>query len=518
MPLLLMLPQAPELRVDPLLLAEAADVWSVIAGPDNPVWPGWDASGTPILFYLPGVQDALVNHPAPPAGFVRASGPWLPEGWTLHLRDGATTMTLDGQNTSTVVAGIPTLVVADPLSNLRAQLALLLDDPRPRDERLLDLAPDRLAGDVHDELGMIVHEAFHVHQDVAGPGKSASEGWLLQYPWLAAPVNATFALEGELLARALETSDEEAAWECALRWLAVRRDRRGALPAQAVAYEDGTEFNEGLAKYTEWRLSEVLEGRDAPGGLWWRRGFRGQAELGAWRARLLRQLRDVCSGQQVVNGDPYGSGGLRFRLYSTGMAVGALLDRLGMDDWHARIFEPDTTLTGLVEELLAPDEAALAAALADARAADGWDALLAGKQAFEAKGLRAARAAAEAIERAPNLLTLDFSAVDASPGLTFTPFGLTRVDAARTIYGVIPMSGQLGSHASFQQERVAPVLVDTGRKTLSFALAGPPDLAGPGQDESPRADLVLELPGATVRARRARVRVEKGSITLVLVP
>ncbi len=57
--------------VSPTLIAAAAQVWTILARPDNPVWPGWNATRTPLLFYLPGRQDLLVNHPQPPAGFSR---------------------------------------------------------------------------------------------------------------------------------------------------------------------------------------------------------------------------------------------------------------------------------------------------------------------------------------------------------------------------------------------------------------------------------------------------------------
>lgn len=523
MPFLPLLPGDPELRIDPLMLAEAAEVFAVIARDDNPVWPGWNARTTPILFYLPGVQDALVNHPKPPAGFTRVTSALLPAGWTLDLRDGPTTLALDGQNTSIEVNGIETLVVADPLSNLRPQLELLLGDPRPTAERLKDLTPERLGGDVYDELAMVVHEAFHVHQAKAAPNKAASEALLLQYPWLAAEGNAGFALEGQLLVRALTAADEEQVFAAALEWLAVRKERRSKLPAAAITYEDGTEFNEGLAKYTEWKLSTVLEGRASGDGVRWRRGFHGYADLGPWRANLLKQLAGNCSGETIVNGDPYGSGGLRFRLYYTGMAIGVLLDRLGMDDWRARIFEPATTLTGLVEELLAPTASDLAAALARARAAGGWAKLLAAKQELERKGQAAAVAAAEAILKSPSLLTLDFSQVDASVGIGYTPFGLTRVDAERTIYGQIPMQGQLGDAASFQQESTAPILLDTKKKTLQFALEKPVDAAAlakllgktklPGEALS---DLDLALPGARVSAKKAVLRCEGGRVVLEL--
>jgi len=86
------------------------------------------------------------------------------------------------------------------------------------------------------------------------------------------------------------------------------------------------------------------------------------------------------------------------------------------------------------------------------------------------------------------------------------------VDAERTIYGQIPMRGQLGSAATFQQERVAPILVDTRAKTLQFALAAPLTTAAlarllgrPALPREPIDGLELALPGVTLQARRAVV-------------
>jgi len=508
---------SPALRLDPLLLAEVVEVFSVIGADENPIWPGWDARSTPILLYFPGVQDALLNHPRPPEGFRRVASPLLPAGWTLDLRDGETFFTLDGQNTSTTVNGIETLVVADTLSNLRPNLAQLLHDPRPAAERERDLTLPMLAGDPYDGLGMFVHEAFHVHQ-ARVPGKAASEALLLQIPWLAAENTAGFALEGAALLRALEAREDDAAFEAALEWLALRKERRAKLPAVAVTYEDGTEFNEGLAKYTEWKLAEVMQGRTPHEALRWRRGFHGYADTSAWRASLLRALRGNCSGEVVVNGDPYGAGGLRFRLYYTGMALGALLDRLGIDDWKERIFEPRTTLTGLVEEVLAPTEGDLATALAGARKRGGWDTLLATKRKLEADGAAAAQAAAKVVEQSPLRFTLDYSRVETTFGLGFTPFGITKVGPERTLYGQIPMRCQLDSEASFQQDRTSPILHDGKAKTASFVLAGPFDAKAAGIALGKPIDgLELALPGVTLKARRAVVSVEGTRVRVELV-
>ena len=162
------------LGVSPMLVDAAAEVWRVVARPDNPIWPGWNASDTPLLLYVPGEQDLLIGHPSPPPGFVPYAGPLTFPGATLHVRDDSTLVTLDGQNTSMDVNGVQTLVVADPLSNLRQNLAALLADPRPGDEKARSLELETLAPDPYDQLGLIVHEAFHVHQDRTQPDRGTA--------------------------------------------------------------------------------------------------------------------------------------------------------------------------------------------------------------------------------------------------------------------------------------------------------------------------------------------------------
>ena len=106
------------LAVDPLLIALGAEVWTLLAQEDNPVWPGWNAANTPLLFYRPGVQDVLINHPSPPDGFRPFEGvpdflDFAVEPWDLDVRSGETLIALDGQNTSRSIGGVQTLVVAD---------------------------------------------------------------------------------------------------------------------------------------------------------------------------------------------------------------------------------------------------------------------------------------------------------------------------------------------------------------------------------------------------------------------
>jgi hypothetical protein len=513
------------LRIDPLLVAAVTDVYALITGDDNPVWPGWDALQTPVLLYLPDVQDLLLNHPKPPAGFVPFETDMLPSSWSAHVRSGATLIEFDGQNTSMAVAGVQTLVVADPISNLRPQLVQLLGDPRSLHERTQALDVDMLRTDPYEQLAFVVHEAFHVHQARQASGKAANEMWLLDYPWLAAENNAGFALEGRALERALLADDADARRAAALEWIGVRLERRAELPPEAVAYEDGTEFNEGLAKYTEWSLSRALEGREPGPGLRWARDFRGYQDLGFWRRQLLTQMRGNMDGEVIINGDPYGSGMIRFRLYYSGMAIAALLDELGADGWHQRIFEPETTLTGLVREALDPTYEELVASAE--RAFDGPEAddLLEQKEALERAGRDDARRKLDAILAGDARFTLDYSAIGAvAASFAFTPFGLTRVDEDRVIYAQTPVTAQLGAAASIHQQAVSPMLHDERSLTISFQLLEPLDSAALARlldldalPEQALTGIAISLPGASIQAAKGVFEVGEGSVTLRLV-
>jgi len=346
------------MQVDPRLIAEANEAWSLIGSAQNPIWPGWDASSTPLLFYLPGEQDVLINHPHPPQGFLPYDGPVRFPGWHIWVKNGPTLLGIDGQNTATNVEGVPTLAVADTLSNLRNKVSFMLMDARPADEKVRTLRALNLATDPYDQLAMVVHEAFHVFQDKQAPDKGADEMLLLYYPVLSVQNNVGFALEGAALAKALRTKDDLELRRAAIRWLAVRKDRRASLPAKAVEYEDGTEYNEGLATYTQYRLYEVLEGRSPGAAMAWVQGFAGYSDLAPQRERLVETMVQNLSGEVAVNGDPYGTAPLRIRLYYSGMAAGVLLDRLS-PGWKSRIFAPDVSLTALAEEALKPSQAEL---------------------------------------------------------------------------------------------------------------------------------------------------------------
>lgn len=511
--------------VSPQLIAEAAEVWAILARPDNPVWPGWDASDTPLLLYLPGRQDLLINHPHPPEGFRPYLGVVRVPGARMVVRNGATLIGSDGQNTSSGIAGVRTLVVADPLSTLRQRVATLIEDQRPAGEKVRGLDFDGLLEDPYQEMATVAHEAFHVYQDRVAPNRS-NEMLLLYYPVLSVENNVGFGLEASALAAAITAPDEHALRMAALRWLAVRLDRRRQLPARAIQYEDGTEFNEGLAKYVEYRLFQVLEGRTPGAMLAGMQGFHGFADLGPQRDGLVHEMVRNLRGEVNVNNDPYGTAPLRFRLYYSGMAIGVLLDRLA-PRWHHDIMAADTSLTALLRDALRPTDTELVGALATAHADAGLAMLRAAKTRLAEDGRARIAGKLAALESGPGTrLVVDYSALGTPKvGLSFTPFGITVVDSVRTFFEQVPIRVTFPDGSALKESFALPVLRDTHRREISCRLAKMVTRAdverslgrSMGTGATPRP-VKLELPEVSLDLKRARVAWDAGTIRIALLP
>ncbi len=518
------LAQQPELQVDPILLKQVSTVWEIVARPDNKLWPGWNASDTPVLIYLPGQQELLLNHPNPPAGFVKYTGRFSAEGQEVFLRDGETLIEWDAQNTSRDVYGTETLVLADTLSNRKQWLRGWAADPRENETKLQDTDYASLRADAYEQIATIAHEAFHVFQMRELQHKVADERMIRAYPCLSVENNVGFAMEAEALLAALRAENDTELRSAAVRWLAIRQDRRQNLPADAITYEDANEFIEGLAKYIEVVCLENLRGTRADESLWFSQGFAGFDDTSWFREKRLEGLRGNLRGEVNVNNDPYGSSPVRGRLYFSGMGIGLLLDRIA-PDWKSRIADPEMTLTRLVEEALEPSDSELQRAVATSKRTEEYATLLDAKRELAEQGQQDTQRMLTQILEGPNLLVeIDWSQLDSDRiGLSFTAFGVRGVTPDQTIYTLVPISAQLGSSEySFAQSQPILTYEDRLNKTFRFQTASPvkrSDLLGQmqvGDGESWIVeDLSLALPGAQVKAKRASVSYDGKKLRIV---
>jgi len=196
---------------------------------ERPLWPGFTPKTIPVAIY-DGANTWLARHPAPPAGFVlKAEALWVFPGQHPAMRAN-TSVDLGGTSTATL---------------------------------LLDLGSSRAA---REWAAALIHETFHVFERQRHPAWIGNEGELFVYPMDDPELLARRRLETEALRRALAAAERPATACWAARAVEQRRQRFAAMAVGSVAYERGTELNEGLAAFVEDLALDRRIGSDLPAG------------------------------------------------------------------------------------------------------------------------------------------------------------------------------------------------------------------------------------------------------------
>ena len=243
----------------PLPVAIEQELERIVDG--RSVWPGFDLLAIPLALY-DGRDTWLFRHPHPPPEFGPGQGGGrIADGRTAALR----------ANTGVEIAGVPTATV------------------------LLTGAPSR---SIREWAAVAAHEAFHVFVRERYSGWAGDELELFVYPVEAREPLTLRREETQALRRALAASDAAGTLCWADLAMRLRQGRFALLPAEAVAYERGTELNEGLATYVE-GLARGERGMDLPA-------------------------------------DDFPAEMVRDRAYAVGRAEAVLLDRLG-SPWKERL-------------------------------------------------------------------------------------------------------------------------------------------------------------------------------------
>jgi hypothetical protein len=239
-------------------------------------WPGFEPRRTAVEVF-DGTDTYLWQHSQPPQEFKPFVGA---QPGLFVFRGRHETVRA---NTGVIVNGVPTATadISQKGQESTAQLASLL-----------------------------IHETFHVYERKAHPNWGANEADLFTYPFDDPKALLERRLETLALVKALRgTNDQDA--ECwAQTALTERAERFGKLPTTNAAYERGTELNEGLAQYVEYKSinkAPALTTSDFP----------------------IDKIRD--------------------RGYATGQAFAILLDRF-VPDWKSTI--GDTPLDELLQSHL----------------------------------------------------------------------------------------------------------------------------------------------------------------------
>lgn len=227
----------------------------------EPLWPGFDPAAIPLAIF-DGERTYLFRHPSPPpefrAGEKAEAGASVFEG--RHEAVSA--------NTSAEIGGVRT--------------ATLMADGFRQESLLTEIA------------AVAVHETFHVFQRNTHPDWAANEASLFVYPVEDAALLNLSRLETEALRRAFADPGAQICW--AAQATQFRKRRFDTLDEAFVAYERGTELNEGLANYV--------------------------------------QLKAAASPTPRIPEEGYAADAVRARAYATGSAYAMLLDAVE-PEWRA---------------------------------------------------------------------------------------------------------------------------------------------------------------------------------------
>lgn len=471
-----------ELRIDPMLLVSLKECRNITKTMGPQLFPGWDFRKTPILLYRPKVQDLLINFPHKPDGFSEYHG-FNPLGdETIYVRNDTTFIPDDDQNTTRMIDGVPTLVVADPFSRMRSQLRSV-SNSRSKEWVSDWLGQWQFLISPYDEEQIILHESFHVYEHQMAPEKWANESVVAQYPLLDPVNNALSVLEGQILRDALQAQDPAQRLEKTRQFVAVRTFRQGRLKPAWAEYENLNEYNEGLAKYVQYKFLKLGEDVEPVKEMYFRNGFTGYRGV---LSKLYRDRLDDMPNIVGVNddrlGNKYGSGPLRFKLYELGAFQGILLDEV-MPSWKEKIFNKDAALSGLLQQAVSLSPTELERYLEQAKSQYHYDDAYEAKLRFEKEGKAKNQEKLDAIlNTSQTLVKISYDGLTDQPRFAWTPFGVTQVTEKSAIFDLIPFKVTFKPGVELQMKRVIPMFFDREKKLMAFAVATPVSKFGTGAD------------------------------------
>jgi len=462
-----------ELKIDPLLLVSLKECQNIMQSLGNEIFPGWDFGSTPVLFYKPKVQELLINFPHQPEGFSSYTGFTPLEVKSIYVRNDSTHFLVDDQNTSIEIDSIPVLVVADPLSRMRNQMRGVLTE-RPKDFLTQWLDNWDFVESPYQELFLILHEAFHVHQDKKTPEKGANEMIVSKYPLLDPINNAFYVLEGNILRDALLSPDPQKKLEKIKELVAVRSFRQSRLDSSFVEYENLTEYSEGLARYVEYKFMCFGERIEPVKEMYYHQGFNGYR--GVLEKLFEDRVNDMVKVVSVSDdrfGNKFGSGPLRFKLYDLGAFQALLLDEV-MPTWKDKIFSDGVYLGDMLKQSMALSPGKLEQLLTRAKLEYNYDEAYQDKLQFEQEGKKKIEEKlASIVNTNQTLVKVLYAGFTEKLGIAYTPFGVTQVSEKSAIYDMVPIKIRFKEGVELQFRQVIPVLVDKENKMIEFAVPTP---------------------------------------------
>jgi hypothetical protein len=264
--------------------------------------------------------------------------------------------------------------------------------------------------------------------------------------------------------------------EAIRKFIAVRTYRQSRLDSSFVAYENLNEYEEGLAKYVEYKFMQLGEKLKPIPEMNYVQGFNGYE--GVLSKKFLEEIDNMVNIVAVNDdrfGNKFGSGPLRFKLYDLGACEALLLDGI-MPQWKESIFKPNVYLTDLLKQSLNLTNDQLKQYLDKAKAEYHYDEAYSNKVEFETEGKKIINEKIESIMKTDKtLVKISYSNLTQSARVVrYTPFGVTQISKNSAIYDMIPILVYFKKDCKIDFKQAIPVIVDQDRKQIIFSSATPP--------------------------------------------
>jgi hypothetical protein len=464
--------ESSSLKLDPDLLIMLKECQNIHNQLSDDLYPNWDFKKTPILFYKPKVQELLINFPHKPEGFTEYKGFNPLDNQTIYVRNNKTYFEWDDQNTTTEIDSVKVLVVADTYSSMRAQLrGAIMNQSKDFLNNWLDNWD--FIGSTYHKLSTILHEGFHVHQEELANGKNANEGSVFQYPFLNPVNNSLSVLEGLILKDALSTKKEDLFLKKVNQFVAIRTHRQSLLDSVFVAYENLNEFAEGTAKYIEYKFYSQGENIRPIDEMKYVNGFVDYKNtLPDFFTKEIDDMVNIVSVNDNRFGNKFGAGPLRFKLYYLGACQGLLLDKV-MPEWKEQIFDDGVFLSDLLDKATKLTDNEKEELLNLTKTEYDYNKIYKEKLEFEKEGKKVIQEKLDAILKTKNtLVIIDYSGHKFA-GMSYTPFGVTKVDDNSAIYEMTPVGVYFDKIPELKSKMAFPVLVNKHEQKVYFSINTP---------------------------------------------
>lgn len=462
-----------ELKINPLMLVSLKECLNITKTLGDEFYPDWDFKKTPVLFYKPNIQELLINYPNTPKGFSKYTG-FNPLGeQTIYVRNDTTIFSIDDQNTSNEIDGIPVLVVADTFSRMRSQIkGTVLYYPK---EFIADwLEKWKFLPSPYDEIMIILHEGFHVFQHRMAPEKSPDERVVSIYPVLDPVNNSLYALEGNILRDAIFSKDSKERKEKIKEFVAVRSFRQSKLKEKIVEYENLNEYVEGTAKYVEYKFLKLGEKVEPIKEMYYQNGFNGyRSVLSDIFKKEIEKMVKIVSVSDDRFSNKYSAGPMKYSSYYLGACQALLLDEI-MPEWKKKIFDKDVYLCDLLKTAAKLSKADREKYLQQAKLEYKYSQIYKEKLKFKQEGkIRTQKMIDSILKTSNTLLTISYKGYTDNIGIGCTSFGVTPINDHSSIYDMVPIRVSFKEGVLLQFKKVVPVIIDKEKKEINFAVSSP---------------------------------------------